>query len=72
VSVDDRRTGMQEDTERTGYFPEGEGPVSNEWISGTKAEVEECARLMRRMLERSERMSEDMRVIKRCVMGEEG
>jgi hypothetical protein len=45
--------------------------ISSEWIAETKEGVEECNRLMRQMLERSERMAEDMRVIRRCVMGDD-
>lgn len=59
------------DHDRTGYLPEGEGPVTNEWVTGVKADLTECQLLMKRMLETTARMTEDMREIRRCVMGDE-
>lgn len=40
-------------------------------MTGIKSDLTECAELMRRMLECTRCMSEDMRVIRRCVMGDE-
>lgn len=65
--------------DRTGYVPEGEGPIGNEWISGpspewvsaVKSDLTGCLELARRMLEMTGRMADDVRVIRRCVMGDE-
>lgn len=62
---------VSDDVERTGHLPEGEGPVSNEWVTSTRAGLAECVEMTKRMLETTARMAEDMRAIRTAVMGDE-
>lgn len=65
------RVPVTDDPERTGYLPEGEGPLGNEWISAIRSELAECLALAGRMLETTGRMADDMSAIRRCVMGDD-
>lgn len=62
---------MTDDLDRQGYLPEGEAPVLNEWITAVKSDLAGYLEQARRMLETTGRMADDVRVIRRCVMGDE-